>query len=151
MTTTVKRTLAALVLLAGVAACGSTDPSGTTPSGPPTTSTGPVATPPHDFAMARSVTMIRSGGLMGGKTTVVFAAHRPPPDGFTATDVTAVLRAASSPLLKTRPDPTPTNICCDRYVYLVTITWPDGTSDTLTTLDGSPQSPALTHLLRLMS
>ncbi len=145
--------LAAIALLAAVAACGSTDPSGTSPGTPPTTSTTsghPTVTvsPPHDFTAARQVTVIQSGGLKPVKKTLVFAHGRAAPEGFTKADVQAVLQAAADPALKTA-QPTPGDPCCDRYVYRVTISYPDGTSTTFTTVEGAATTPAAKNLLAL--
>ncbi len=105
-------------------------------------------TPPHDFAAAKQVTVRQSGGLKPVETTVVFAADQPPPDGFTEADVAAILKAAADPTLKTPPS-TPRDTCCDRFVYRISISYPDGTSTTFTTVDGAPMTPAVSRLLAL--
>jgi len=148
MTTTTSKTLAAFALLAAVAAGGSTDPSGTTPSGSPPHSTASVMTP-RDVAAARQVTVVRSGGLRPVRVTLVFANDKPAPEGFTRAEVAAVLKAAADPELKTQPPTKPGNTCCDLYLYRVSIAWPDGTSAAFTAVDGGSSPPALAHLLTL--
>jgi hypothetical protein len=106
--------------------------------------------PPHDFAMAQQVTVVRSGGLRGERTTYVFADDRKPPRGFSRADVTAVLKAAADPMLK-RDHSSPGGSCCDRYVYRVTIMLPDGTSSTQVAVEGNPQPAPLEHLLDLVA
>jgi hypothetical protein len=145
--------LASIALLAGLAACGSSDPSGTSPSTTPTTPTTPgqstvTVSPPHDFAEAKQVTVVQSGGLKPIRKTFVFAMDRPAPDGFTRADVKAVLQAAGNPALK-KPQPTPRDTCCDRYLYRISISYPDGTSTTFTTVEGAPTTPAASRLLSL--
>lgn len=148
-----------MALVAGLAlpllaACGEADPSGTTPGTTQTptrtTQPGQTMTPPHDFPAAERVTVLRSGGLKPAPRSLVFALDRPAPDGFTRADVAAVLRAAADPALK-GPMPTPRDICCDQFVYRVSIAYPDGTSTTFTTVDGAPTSPAVKHLVSLAS
>jgi hypothetical protein len=154
MTRGIGKTLGVVALLSALAACGSAEPSGTAPSTKPTvpsvtvTSPPPTMTPPHDFAAARQVTVMRSGGLKPVKETLVFAMDKPAPDGFTRADVAAVLEAAAAPALKTPPSP-PRDTCCDRYVYRVAIAYPDGTTSTFTTVDGASTTPAVTRLLAL--
>jgi hypothetical protein len=106
--------------------------------------------PPHDFAAAEQVTVMQSGGLKPVNTTFVFARDKPAPHGFTRADVAAVLRAAADPSLKT-PPPTPRDICCDRFMYRISISYPDGTSTTFVTVQGAPMTPAVSHLLALAS
>jgi hypothetical protein len=140
--------LAALALVLAVSGCGSKT-SGTRPSEPPSSVTGSV-TPPHDFAMARQVTVVRSGGIRGDHTTWVFALHRQPPPGFTARDVRAVLKAAANPLLESVGS-RPGSSCCDRYVFRLTVLLPDGTSHAYSAVEGNPQPAPLAHLLHLIA
>jgi hypothetical protein len=151
MNPTVTRTIATLALLAGLAACGTADTSGTANPGSPSDSTTPVATPPHDFAQAKAVTLVRSGGIRGGTDTWRFAADQPPPNGFSKADLAAILTAAADPDLKSQTESSPGNPCCDRYLYRVTVTWPDGTSRTFATVDGESRTPELAKLLHLMA
>ncbi len=139
--------LAAFTLLATLAACGSTDPSTHPPDTTREHSVG-SATSPHDFAAARQVTVVQSGGLGVVRHRFVFAMDQPPPDGFTRADVAAVLAAAANPTLKLA-QPDPGNSCCDRYVYRVSIVYRDGTTTSFTTVDGGPTTPAAAHLLDL--
>jgi hypothetical protein len=149
--------LATGALLATVAACGSDDPAGTTTTvTPPHTSAtstgghgGMTATPPHDFAAAQQVTVRVSGGLKPVQRTVVFADDQPPPRGFSKHDVATVLQAAADPELKTVP--TPRDICCDQFLYRVTITYPDTTSTTFTAVLGVGNPAAVQHLLDLVA
>jgi hypothetical protein len=151
LTTRPGKTLAAVALLGALVACGSTDPSGTTPGSPthttPTHSTATMS-PPHDFAAAKQVTVMQSGGLKPESKIFVFARDEPAPDGFTRADVADVLRAAADPSLKT-PPATPRDTCCDRFMYRISISYPDGTSTTFVTVEGAPMTPAVRHLLSL--
>jgi hypothetical protein len=107
--------------------------------------------PPHDFAMARQVTVIRSGGIQGGKSTFVFALDRTPPRGFTTADVTDILKAAADPMLKQVGATPPGDTCCDRYVYHLTVEYPDGSTDSYSAVEGEHQPAPLAHLLDLVA
>lgn len=95
--------------------------------------------------------MMRGGGLRPQRLTRVFAPDRPPPAGFTRTDVDAVLKAAGNPALRAVPTTTPGNTCCDLYVYRITVTWEDDTSSSFTTVDGATDPAPLRRLLSLIS
>lgn len=158
LTMTMTKMLAAAALVLGLAACGTADPGGTTPSTsaattPSTAAPSEPATtpPPDDVAAARKVTMLRGGGLRPAPLTRVFALDRPPPHGFSRTDVTAVLKAAGAPALRRMPPTTPANTCCDLYIYRITVTWRDDTSTTFTTVDGAADPAPLDRLLSLIS
>ncbi len=157
---TIARVLAALSLLVVVSACGTdTSPAGS--SGPadssssgtgagPTTSPGPTGATSGAGVVA--VALNRSGGLKPTTVSRVFAADQPPPPGFTAADVKAALRAASQfATSEAKLAPMPSNVCCDRYSYRVTITWADGTSKTYTTVDGLPQPQPFDALLSALA
>lgn len=155
MTKRPTRTLAAVALLAAVAACGSADPSATSPSTTPTHSTqssdgGVTVSPPHDFPAAQQVTVRVSGGLRPVDQTLVFATDQPAPEGFTTKDVAAVLRAAADPELKDPPSE-PGDTCCDMYIYRVTISYPDGTSSSFTAVRGAGSSDAVQQLLSMVA
>jgi hypothetical protein len=107
-----------------------------------------TVSPPHDFALADQVTVRKSGGLKPVREELVFAADKRAPRGFTQHDVQAILAAAADPDLKTVP--TPRDICCDQYLYRVTIVYPDTTSTTFTAVRGVGNSPAVEHLLTLV-
>jgi hypothetical protein len=154
------RSTFAAALLGGLVACGSADPSASKATGASSTtgttsstttlspSTPGTLSPPHDFPAATKVTVVQSGGLKPVTVTHVFVPGQPSPRGFSPADVAAVLKAAADPALKTPPEP-PSNSCCDRFVYRVTIRYPDGTSTTFTTVGGAPTSRAVTRLLSL--
>ena len=108
-------------------------------------------TPPHDFPAAKQVTVVRSGGLKPSRITTVFAADRPPPEGFSAADVAAVLRAAADPALKSAPSTAPTAPCCDQYTYRVTVLYPDSTSLVFSLTQGLDAPQAQEHLVHLVS
>ncbi len=94
-----------------------------------------------------SVTYQKSGGA-GINESSHYALHEPPPDGVSRAEVMAVLRAASHPALRTlEMTPLPADQCCDRFSYVVTITWKDGTSRTYESLDGVEQPPAFYRFL----
>lgn len=94
--------------------------------------------------------MLRSGGLRPIRLVRVFAADKPPPAGLTRAQVDAVLRLATKPIFTTLPAK-PTDTCCDRYVYRVTVTWADGSGHTFSTVDGAAQPPAVARLVTLMT
>src|SRR5690348_7987937 len=80
----------------GLAACGATNGgSGGTHQSTPSSRSGP-----H---VASAVTVVRSGGLTGGKTRWVFDADQPPPEGFSRADVADILERAGSPALRSMP------------------------------------------------
>ena len=101
--------------------------------------------------MASQVTVVRSGGLRGDRTTYVFALHRSPPPGFTEAEVRAVLKAAADPALKNLGPTHPGNSCCDQYVYRLTVVLPDGTSRSYGAVQGSQQPASLSQLLDLIA
>lgn len=94
---------------------------------------------------------MRSGGLKGGRSTWVFDADRPPPAGFSRADVQDILQAAGNPALRSMPAQSPGNPCCDRYVYLVTIRYPDGATRSFHAVDGDQHPAPLDRLLHLLA
>jgi hypothetical protein len=101
--------------------------------------------------MARQVTVIRSGGIRGGEATFVFALDHAPPQGFTSSDVKAVLKAAADPMLKQVTTTPPGTTCCDRYTYQLTVKYPDGSTHSYSAVQGSHQPAPLAHLLDLVA
>jgi hypothetical protein len=100
---------------------------------------------------ATAVSVIRSGGLKGGRVAIVYKDGTRPPKGKTAADVRQALRAASDPaLLPIRLVP-PDNPCCDRYEYVITITYVNGSTKHFSTVDGEPWPPAFRAFMRAIN
>ncbi|MGI8700985.1 MAG: hypothetical protein ACR2JU_07230 [Nocardioidaceae bacterium] len=150
--TTVIRRAGTLLLLTGVAACGPAPDVPPAQQGitPPTGQHSSIADPPDDRLSASSVSLVRRGGLKPQTFAVHVAVGQAPPDGFTRSDVVAVLRAASRPALRTAAATTPGQTCCDRYVYTVAIRWTDGTSRSFAAVDGEIHPPALDRVVHLV-
>ncbi len=144
------RRLIPVLCLVAITGCGTTDATSTAAddTGPTTSGSTPTnATTPHRPAIT-SVSYRRGGGLKPTTVTRIFTADGTPPDGFTAADVDQVLDAAqtfaeSQEVVK----PLPANVCCDRYIYNVTISWSDGTTKTFASVDGQRQPKAFESLL----
>jgi len=99
-----------------------------------------------------SVTLHRTGGLKPMTVTRVFTADQPPPDGFDQGDVRHVLAAADAFVTAdAEVNPLPSNTCCDRYTYAVTLLYGDGTSKTFESLDGVAQPRLFERLLQALS
>jgi hypothetical protein len=140
-----------MVVLA-LEACGSSNRVAPGPreraSSMPTTSIGAS---PSTGGRATAVSVIRSGGLKGGRVAIVYKDGAGPPEGKTAADVRQALRAASDPaLLPIRLVP-PDNPCCDRYEYVITITYANGSTKHFSTVDGEPWPPAFRAFMRAIS
>jgi hypothetical protein len=82
---------------------------------------------------------------------MVFQRASRPPEGKTKVDVRQVLRVASNPTLHAIELTTPTNSCCDRYVYTITITYSDGSTKRFSTVDGEPWPPVFRTFIRAIS
>lgn len=139
-------------LLLALAACGSPacTTSGNTPSSTTDSASPSSAAPNGNRAVA--VTFERSGGIAGQREVRRFAAGEPAPSGASPARVRAVLHAASTPALKSlHLPPAPHNLCCDRFVYTVQITYADGSSQLIRTADGLHQPPQLRALLSALS
>lgn len=144
----------------GMAACGSST-SGTEAQRPLTTeptSTGldpqPTSSspPPTSGASAVSVSLIRTGGLKPVPLERTFSASKPPPSGYTSSDVRAVLQAADAfESADVSLTPVPDNPCCDQYSFAVTVLRDDGSSATYRTMDGQRQPRSFDTLLRELS
>lgn len=146
----------AVALLVALTACGSTPgtPSGGSPSnGPSSTPAGvPTASAGPNGDRAVAVMFERSGGKAGLDEVNRFAAGAPPPAGASRARVRAVLQAASTRALKSMHLPRmPQNLCCDRFVYTVRISYADGSSRIFRTADGLHQPPQLRALLSAAS
>ena len=142
---------AVVVIVLGVAGCGESDEPRTSGQTSPEESatTDMRTTQPSEGAVATEVSYSRSGGIAGEQTSYTFTADEPPPPGFTAQQQDEVLDAASDPTLRDLElEPLPKDLCCDLFVYEVTITWADGTSGTFATADGVAVPPALDALLQ---
>ena len=149
---------AAMTVLAAVGLAGCSEDDGTGGSAqhgaPSTTATDktsadPASTPSSDEEVATEVSISRSGGIAGGQTSYTFTAGEAPPEGFTAAQRDRVLEVASAPALRDlEPEPLPKDLCCDLFVYEITVTWDDGTTRTFTTADGVETHPALSALMR---
>lgn len=151
-------TVAALAGVLGLAGCGeetdepgasgTSDTSSTAPE-PSAPDTSESETAPAGEHQAVEVVYSRSGGIAGDLTSYTFAAGQPPPQGFTARQQERVLELASSPALQGLPEgKPPKDLCCDLFVYEVTITWADDGSRTFRTADSLDAPPPLDALIR---
>jgi hypothetical protein len=142
----VKSLLVALV--AGVCfGCASDNPSESPqPRSSSSPTTGPSTSSSDDQAV--SVSFRKSGGLKPVDERSVFSADSKPPAGYSASDVDKILAVASNPRIRDLPTSRmPVDQCCDRQSYQVTITWADGSSRTLTTIDGVDRPQLFDDLL----
>jgi hypothetical protein len=130
---------AAVALLAG---CGSGAGGGGGPERQASSSR------PDGGSEVVAVSLHRSGGLKPLPVTRVFAENRPPPHGYTQADVDAALAAADA-FVRSGADvgKPPQNTCCDRYTYVVTLTFGDGTSSSYSTVDGVDEPASFERLL----
>ncbi len=139
--------LRALLLLILLTACeGVQGSSGS--SAPPRETPVVESTSAPSGAQAVSVTYTQTGGLAGTVETRHFSLDRPRPAGLSRVDIKTALRAASDPALRTlKMTPLPEDQCCDRFSYVVTIRWDDGSSRTYRSLDGVEQPAAFSRLI----
>jgi hypothetical protein len=152
--TTVTAVAAALVL--GLAGCAEENDAGSPAGGSDNSATPPGETPreseasPSASQSATRVEYSRSGGIVGGEqATNTFVRGEEPPPGFTVAEQREVLQAAAAPALRDLPaKKLPKDLCCDLFVYQVTVTWSDGESRTFMAADGIDVAPALDHLLQ---
>jgi hypothetical protein len=98
-----------------------------------------------------AVSVVREGGLKGGRVRRTFSLHRAPPPGHTRADVRAALRVAATPELARIVLPTPASRCCDRYRFLITITYANGATKHFSTVEGEPWPAAFRALVRVLS
>jgi hypothetical protein len=140
------RLFATLVCVLVLAGCGSTADQAADSSANGHSATR--STPQASGDAVVSVSLRRSGGLKPVAVSRVFSAGHAPPQGFSKTDVDKVLRAAQA-FVSAAPKirPVPANVCCDRYLYIVSIELADGTSRTFTSVDGVNQPKLFGDLL----
>lgn len=144
LTVTVGSTSAAAAAVLLLAGCVSAD---SVTSEPPSATVHPT-TASATSVRAVAVTYRQTGGEEGMTEMHRFAAGKPAPAGFSRVEANAALQAASDPALRSlETTPLPDDQCCDRYLYVVTITWADGTSRTYETLSGVEQPAAFDRLL----
>jgi hypothetical protein len=94
---------------------------------------------------------MRAGGKTG-RTQIVQIAAGKPPKGYDKAEVRGVLAAASRPGLRTLHLPLmPQDLCCDRYVYTVRVSWSDGSTKIFRTADGLRQPSVLRRLLATLA
>jgi hypothetical protein len=86
--------------------------------------------------------------LKGGRVKWTFTRGGAPPAGHTDADVRRALRAASAPQLARVDLPTPASSCCDRYRFLITIRYANGSTKRFSTVDGEPWPPVFRVLVR---
>ena len=144
--TTPMRLFATLVCAVVLAGCGSTADQAADSSGGGHSAT--QSTPQTTGDAVVSVSVRRSGGLKPIAVSRVFSAGHAPPQGFSKADVEKVIRAAQA-FVAAAPKirPVPANICCDRYLYIVSIQLADGTTKTFTSVDGLNQPKLFGDLL----
>jgi hypothetical protein len=82
---------------------------------------------------------------------MVFKAGARPPLGKTVADVRTALRAASDPALLPIRLVMPDNACCDRYEYVITIMYANGSTKRFATVDGEPWPTAFRTFMRAIS
>lgn len=149
----IARILATVSVLVVVSACG-TDSGGDdgTASSNSQSSTSPDESSDDSGSAVVSVSLHRTGGLKPVTVNRVFSADTAPPPGYDEGDVTAALAAASNfTRAGIQVTPVPSNTCCDRYTYDVTITYADGSSKRFTTIDGLQQPKVFAMLLQAVS
>jgi hypothetical protein len=157
--TTLKRTVSvvAVALLLVLTGCAEENsPESPQAGGSGNNATSPAETPPESEATppaaqpATRVEYTRSGGIVGGvQATNTFVRGQAPPTGFTAAEQREVLRAAAAPALRDLPaKQLPKDLCCDLFIYQVTVTWSDGETRTFMAADGIDVAPPLDHLLQ---
>jgi hypothetical protein len=152
-------TAVAVALLLGLTGCAEDSDPDSQAGGGGNSATPPAETPaesesespPSASQPATRVEYSRSGGIVGGEqATNTFVRGQAPPPGFTVAEQQEVLRAAAAPALRDLPaKKLPKDLCCDLFVYQVTVTWADGESRTYTAADGIDVAPALDHLLQV--
>lgn len=130
-----------------VAGCASAD-SFTYPwSGSPSVVAPSTAASPAS-PRAVAVTYRQTGGEEALDKRYRFTVGKPPPAGFSRVEVKAALEAASDPSLRSlEMPPLPEDQCCDFYLYVVTISWADGTSRTYKSFSGDEPLPTFDRLL----
>jgi hypothetical protein len=147
-----------LLTLLGLAACA---PAAATPATAPGATEAPQANPTSAVSAtsAAEAELIRyhvSGGIAGlDDTWVIYTSGRVQHTGrspsgvekLSASHLTALTAAVRSPeVAALKESYVPTNTCCDRFLYEITLTR-DGQTQTLRTLDAAPdEPPALTNL-----
>lgn len=131
-----------VMLTTGCASAGSV--SGAV--GQPSSSVGPTTANPAS-SRAVALTYRQTGGEEALDKRYRFTVGKPPPAGFSRLEMKSALEAASDPSLRTlQMPPLPEDKCCDFYLYVVTITWADGTSRTYKSFSGD-EPPAFDRLL----
>jgi hypothetical protein len=98
-----------------------------------------------------AVRVVRDGGLKGGRVQRTFSLNGAPPPGQTTADVRDALRVAAAPELARIVLPKPASRCCDRYRFLITITYANGATKHFSTLEGEEWPPAFRALVRAVS
>lgn len=145
----IARLLAVVSLLAVVAACGSE--SGDDDTAGQGTTSGTSEQPAADQSVV-SVALRQSGGLKPVSVTRVFTADAAPPKGYSSADVDAAIAAAEAFTESgAEVTPMPQDTCCDRYEYDITITYADGSTTTVQTIDGLRQPPEVRALVSALS
>lgn len=131
-----------LMLTTGCASAGSVIDAVGPSSSVHLATAGPVS------SRAVALTYRQKGGEEGLDKRYRFTVRKPPPAGFSRLEVNAALEDASDPSLRSlEMPPLPEDQCCDFYLYVVTITWADGTSRTYKAFSGGEQPPAFDRLL----
>jgi hypothetical protein len=151
---TITRIVAAVFMLLVVSGCGtaSRNDDSAAAGQPPSASSPTASADEGSGAEVVSVSLHRTGGLKPITVNRVFAADAKPPAGFDAADVASVLSAASRFTdADVHATPVPADTCCDRYTYELTITYADGSSESVKTIDGLQQPRLFQQLLQAVS
>lgn len=95
-------------------------------------------------ASAQRVTVERTGGYLGLHDVFVVNASDPAPE------VPNLVSLASSPEFQSLDQSyLPPSTCCDRFSYLVTVDYADGTSEVVLTMDGAKAPDVLWKVIYL--
>jgi hypothetical protein len=123
-----RRVLAGVALLLGLALAAMALPSAATAS----------SIPPPKTPVANQVEMVRSGGVTGVPVTFTVDAEHFGEDGA------RLMRLVSTPeFLALKPVYGPTNPCCDFFEYTVTVTYNGGNTKTVFTSEVAENVPEI--------
>jgi hypothetical protein len=103
-----------------------------------------AAVAPADLPAVHQVTLTRTGGFFPRHEVLVVEATD------TRREVAYLMALAASPEFRAlKPSYLPSNPCCDRITSEVTVTYADGTTQTVVTMDGVEVPAVLTKVIQL--